>query len=511
MNKKLGIIDLGSNSVRMIIMKVYEDKTYKLVEQAKGMVRLSEKMGEEKTLKPAPIQRTVYTLKLFKKLAEAHKVDEIFCIATGAVRHANNQRAFLERVKRETGFDFDVISGKQEGYYDYLGVINTIDIKDCIIMDVGGASTELVWVENRELKGVISLPYGAVILTEKFLGKAKNHLEQIQLLEKFIYEQLEHIKWLKRVIGLPLVGIGGTIRTLAKINKRKIRFPLESLHNYQMTYEEVVDAYKLVTKAKEKDRKKIPGVQKERADIIAGGLVPVKILMDYLKINKLIVSGNGLREGVFFKNYLKACKFQDDKVRDVLYHRVENIIKKYDINMKHSYQVQKLALSLFDQTKHMHGFGEDERKLLSVSSLLHDIGIYVDYYNHHKHGFYLVLNSRIYGLGNKELLMCAFLVAMHRNTAFKGNWKKYNMLINKEDYEKIKKLSLFLRIAEMLDRSEYGSVKGLMCNLTKDDLRIILKVNNTVDLEIAAAMKSEKEFEKLFHRKLSIEQKNHME
>lgn len=504
MHKKFAIIDLGSNSVRMIIMQVYEDGSYKMVDQAKEMVRLSEDMGEEMTLKPLAIQRTLYTLKLFKKLIDAHRVDQVFTIATAAVRNASNQQFFLDKVKVETGFDFEVISGEMEAYYDYLGVVNTIDLKDCIIIDIGGASTELVWVENRKMKEAVSLPYGAVTLTEKFLDKDVISAEKLKRLEQFMDRQYSEIEWLEDVAKLPVVGLGGSIRTLAKIDKRKIGFPLASLHNYQMTAGEVAYAYDMVVRANLEERKDIPGVGKERADIIVGGLTPIKVLMGHLKAHRLIISGNGLREGVFFQNYVRDLNHGGEIIEDVLFHSVENTLKNYEANRKHSYHVQKLALSLFDQTKEMHRMGEEERKLLSVGALLHDIGMYVDYYNHHKHGFYLTLNSRLNGLRNRELVMCAFIVAMHREEEFKEDWKSYNMLIDKNDYETIKKLSLFVRIAEKLDRSEYGSVEDVVCYLTPDALQIMLKTSNAPELEIAAAMKNGKAFEKIFHKKLYI-------
>lgn len=504
MHSKIAIIDLGSNSIRMIIMKIYEDGSYKMIDQAKEMVRLSEGMGEEMSLKPLAIKRTLYVLKLFKKLIEVHQTDKIFTVATAAVRNASNQRFFLDKVKLETGFDFEVITGEMEAYYDYLGVVNTIDIEDCVIIDIGGASTELIWVEKRRRKEAVSLPYGSVILSEKFLDKDVITPEKLQKLEQFMEKQYNQVKWLKHAAGLPIVGLGGSIRSLAKIDKKKIGFPLESLHNYQMEGREVTYAYERVIKAGLEERKNIPGIGKERADIIVGGLAPIKTLMNYLKTEKLIVSGNGLREGVFFRHYLKALSDGDEIIEDVLFHSVENNLKNYEVNIEHCFHVQKIALSIFDQTKTMHGMGAWERKLLSVGSLLHDIGMYVDYYNHHKHGFYLTLNSRLNGLRNRELVMCAFIVAMHRNEEFKEEWKDYNMLIDKHDYDTVKRLSWFARVAEKLDRSEYGSVGDVVCYLTEESLQIMLKSNSTAELEIAAAMKSEKHFEKMFHKKLFI-------
>jgi len=507
--KKVAIIDLGSNSIRILIMKVYEDGAYKIADQGKEMVRLSENMGSEMTLKPEPIERTIYTLSLFKKIISSHNVDYVFPVATAALRNAKNRVEVLTKIKEETGFDFYVATGEDEAFFDYLGVVNTIDIKDCLIIDIGGGSTELAWVENWELKEAISLPYGAVILTEKFIGKGKCTVEKAEKIRRFMIEQLENIKWLNEVKKLPLVGLGGSIRALAKIDRKRIGFPLKNLHNYQMSSKEVNQAYERVLNAEdEEERKKIPGVGRDRADIIVGGLTPVKALMDYMKTDKLIISGNGLREGVFFKHYLDDLSSGNNRVKDVLFHSVNNILLNYEVNISHSTHVQSLALTIFDQTRNLHKMGDDERMLLSVSALLHDIGLYVDYYNHQNHGFYLVLNSRINGLRNRELVMCAFIVGMHRNMEFKTDWKSYNMLIHKDDYKTIRQLGLFLRIAEMLDRDESGSVESIICQLDRKQLELELRACNSVELGIASAMKSEKEFENLFRRKLKIKEAN---
>lgn len=504
MQEKIAIIDLGSNSVRMIIMQVYPNGSYKMIDQAKEMVRLSEGMSAVKQLKPVAVRRTLNTLKLFKKLIESHRVDRTVAVATAAVRNAANGELFLERVREETGLQLEVITGEQEAYFDFLGVINTIRVEECIIIDTGGASTEIIWVEQRKVKEAVSIPYGAVTLTEAFSGKEEPSQEGLKGMEAFIEAEYRKISWLKELRGLPLVGLGGSVRTLAKIHKKKVGSFLEGLHNYRMEPEDVREIYGRVTKGKPEERKDIPGLGRDRADIIAGGLAPAKVLMEYVKAPEVIISGNGLREGVFFRHYLEMAEEGRETVRDVLGHSLDNILKNYDANIAHSRHVQKLALEMFDQLREVHGLEEEHRELLAVSALLHDIGLYVDYYNHHKHGFYLTLNSGINGLTHRQLIQCAFIVAMHRNEEFKQDWKEYNLFINKNDYESVRKLGMLVRIAEELDRNEYGSVEEIHCDIGREQVQMLLKTGRAAELEIAVAKQSSKAFEKLFGRKLVI-------
>lgn len=514
MEKKIAVVDVGSNSIRLVITKVYEDGSYRMVDQAKEMVRLSEGMGEDKNLKPQAIKRALDTLKLFTKLMEIRRVDMVIPVATAAVRQAGNRELFLEKVAQETGLQLMVISGEEEAYYDYLGVINTITVENALILDIGGGSTELVRVEKRKMKAVASLPYGAVNLTDYFLNKDGLSPSSLYVLARFITQQLDSIPWLKELAqeDLSLIGLGGTVRALAKMDKRKTGFPLESLHNYILNRAEVHYAYKQVTTVGWEERGHIPGVDKDRADIIPAGFTIVKTLMEYLGAPRLIVSGSGLREGAFFENYFRVIQAGSPVVEDVLTHSITNILKTYDAKLDHCYHVRKLALSLFDQTQELHGSGREGRHLLSVASLLHDIGMSVDYCNHHRHGFYLVLNSRLNGLSNRELVMCAFIVGLHGGEGdFKNDWKNYKMLINKEDIETVKKLGLYLRLAENLERYGFGNVEKLTCHLTPDTLEIKLQAQHSPDLEINTAMKNEKIFAKLFQRKLHFVKITHKE
>ena len=278
---------------------------------------------------------------------------------------------------------------------------------------------------------------------------------------------------------------------------------MQSLHNYHMSCEKVVKMYDKIVDTRVEKRKEIQGIGKDRGDIIAAGLTPLKVLLDVIEAPVIMISGNGLREGLFFEKYFQIHK-QPYIVEDVLGHSIQNTLNNYDVNIQHSMHVQKLALALFDQLQTLHGMDKFERSILAVAAQLHDVGMYVDYYNHHKHGFYLTLNTKIDGLTHRELVMCAFIVGMHRITDLKQSWREYNEIIDKKDYEMIKKLALFVRIAEKLDRNEYGIVESITCHVTDKCIEIKVEATNTAELEIIAAMQNNKAFEKLFNRKLYI-------
>lgn len=502
--RKYAIIDLGSNSLRLNLMGVDPNGTYRLMDQQKEMVRLSEGMGAEMILKPQAMERTIRVLKDFQRLIHLYGVEAIFPVATAAVRNAVNQQQFLEKVREETGFAFTVASDQEEAYLGYLGVINTLAIDSCVIMDVGGASIELTWVENRQLKESVSLPFGAVLLTEGFLWEDDLAPEKVKALEQHLIKAYDQVPWLKQVKGLPLVGLGGSARTIGKIHRHIIDFPLQDLHNYQMPRDEVMAVCERVLKAGKQGRKRIPGLSRYRVDIILGGLIPIKVLLKLLRSKRFILSSHGLREGIFFKHYLLERGISPPVLADVLEHSIHQIMNKYQVNKVHGNHVRDLSLSLFDQLQPLHQLEEEDRRLLSIGALLHDIGHYVDQTHHDRHGYYLMLNSRINGLTHREQVMCAFILLMHHELKDKVDLTPYRGMMSKGDWEVVRILSVCLQIAEKLDRSQRGLVTGVVCTLGQERVEVLVQGQGDISLEMTAAQTSEGNFKKVFGKKLSL-------
>lgn len=499
--ERYGIIDLGSNSVRLNIVEVFDNGGYNLLDQAKVMVRLSENLQYDKMLKPEPMNRTIHAIRLFKKLLNAYEVKNINAVATAAVRIAQNGIAFLDRVESETGVEFKIITGQEEAFYDYLGVVNSIAIDNYVMIDIGGGSTEIALIENRKVTESVSLPFGSVILTEVFMKGDRE--EGFSGMEKHIQDHIKKLSWLKGAKGYPVIGMGGVVRTIGKIHKQKKKYPAISLHNYKLSKKDTFQIIKKLMETGAADVAEIPGASKERADILGPGVLPLRVLMDHIGSEQFIVSGNGLRDGLFYEMYFKrqGIPLVMDNVLD---HSLVNVMKRYHIYNNHSQHVAKLSLELFEGLKTHHDFTENDRKLLYVAAMLHDIGMHIEYYNHHRHGFYLTINSRVYGIDNEETIQAAFLVAMHREAKFKEDMEPYKMVVDKIRLEQLKKLSFFLRMAEKLDRSESQVVKKLKVDAKASTVNIQLISDEDMELEKILSQEFGKEFEERFGSPLLI-------
>ncbi len=498
--KKIGIIDIGSNSIRLLLVKIGFNSTFQVFNEVKEIARLGKDMKDNK-LNEERIKKAIDTLLFFKNICNSMDIYEIISIATEAVRKADNQIEFIKRVKDELNLEIRVLSGLEEAYYDYFGIINSIDIKECLIMDIGGRSTELIWVNNRDIKESISIPIGAINLTEKLDLDKNNNMDKELALKNYILGYLKGIPWLSHIKNLPMVGVGGTIRNIGKINRKKTNYPLEHSHNYHMNSSEVLEIYEEFKTSTPSNRKKFKGLSKDRADIFLGALSAVVSVIEYCNIKNVYISGNGLREGLFYEYLLKSNK----PVEDVLDFHLNNLIEYYQLPKAHCYHICKLILSLYNQLQPLHKIQGDTYKILRTCSLLHDCGIYIDYYNHNKHSFNIILNSTIKGLSHREQLIAAYVTGFHRKNEFIINSFKHKKILSKEDILLIKQLGIMLRIAETLDMGLSGNIEDIKCSISKEKVNIKLICEKDCSIEIEKAMEVASSFYKVFNKKLVIE------
>lgn len=309
-NTNLVVIDLGSNSVRMQISQIDDYGGYTVMGYFREYVRLSENMGKEMTLKEEPMNRTIQALKDFKTRYTQYDNVVVKAVATAAVRGAKNQAEFLKRVKDEVGLDLQVISGSTEAYLDYVGVVNTLPVRNGIIMDCGGASTELIWVQNGACKERVSIPVGSVVLSQNYNLADTISASDLYSAMNAAGQKISTVRWLGQVHNLPLIALGGSNRTIAKIHRREVTDEVDELPDIHGMHLPPHYIFNLVGKliAMNKDeRMKIPGLAKNRADVIVGGLIPISLVLRNLQISEVIFSNCGLRDGILFE-YLRQSR-----------------------------------------------------------------------------------------------------------------------------------------------------------------------------------------------------------
>ena len=502
--ENLAIIDMGLNSIRFIVMQINDNHSYFLQYQQKEAIRLGKGMSETGKLNPDGVKRALECLHVYKHMMEVMQVTRCIAVATAAARSASDGAQFTERIREETGIEIEIISGEREGY---LGVVNTIDAKDFIQFDLGGASIEVSLVLNRKIKESVSVPLGAVTMTDKFgmqdivtqgvLDKCIKHVEK-----KF----REMIPWAKDR-RLPVIGIGGTVRNLAKMDQYKTSYQLARIHNYIIPRERFEPCYQAIIKSSCTNRRKFGGLSTERADIIVAGATIARCLMEFSGGKDLIVSGCGLRDGVFYEYYGKKYGAGSPVVKDVLKASVENYLKRVERRMEHLGRVHDLALSLFDQLRRLHGAPKRSRDLLSVAAWLHDAGKIVNYYEHARNSAFIINNAPLYGMTQKEQLKASFIAGFHHGISNKiMRSYRYAMMVTQPEWKEIRKLATLLALAEAADVTYEGLVTGFEAAATSEG--VALSVIAAPDADTRATdfeMQSFcKQFKKEFGRPLVI-------
>lgn len=303
--KNLVMLDLGSNSTRMSINQVDDRGNFREVKRMKQMTRMAEGMGAAeggpKKLEEKAVERTLSALRDFQKEYQNMPNLTVRGIATEAVRSAENSLEFLEKVKELTGVDVEVLSGSAEAYYDYVGVINSLDVRDCVICDMGGGSFELVVVNGGEAVSYVSIPYGAVSLSEKFSAHDKISAQDYFKFQRFILYKFRQLPWLLQGQKLPLVLLGGASRTVARKELMRLgRTDLEHIHGISMSSYSFLETYTEWLGMTCRERADVLGPEASRADIIIAGLTPIALLVEYLQIPEIQFSESGVREGVIY-------------------------------------------------------------------------------------------------------------------------------------------------------------------------------------------------------------------
>lgn len=504
MSERIAIVDLGSNSARLIIMQIFKNGAYNLIYHQKETVRLSEGIHENNTLHPEAMKRAIATLQTFAKMCQLYHTDKILAVGTAAIRNTKNGADFAKQIQSETGIALKPISGEAEAKLGYIGAMNTLDANDAVLFDLGGGSTELTLIRNRKAEKVISLPFGAVNLTERFCLQNKVTAEQLSQVNDFIQQELAKVPWLHN-LSVPLIGVGGTARAIAKMDQKRKNYPFPKVHNYRMGSMAFYALCKDTVSLSYAQRRKISGLSNERADIIVAGLQIVGNLFETVNSEQLIVSGCGVREGLFMQYYL-AHHGQGEVVENPLLHSAQNTLLFHNGSLSHANQVTKLAESLFDQFQGTMELEPRHKTLLKTAALLHDIGISVNYYDHYRHSTYLVENARLFGLSHREQMMTAIIAGWHHGASVKFEHNRlYNEFLDEASWHTARKLALLLAMAESLDTTQLGVVEKVFVTITDTEVRFKLTTKGSAALEAEALQKHAKWLKKDLGLGVSVE------
>jgi exopolyphosphatase/guanosine-5'-triphosphate,3'-diphosphate pyrophosphatase len=458
----VAIIDLGSNTARVVVMSATPGYSYRLEDEIREVVRLRQGMTEEGLAEEA-MQRGFATLRLFKRFCDGVGANPIIATATSAVRDAANGAQFVSRVRAELGLELRVLDGEREAYYGTIGALNDVALSDGAVLDIGGGSAQLSLVRGRRYVRGQSAPLGALALTDRFIKHDPIGDGEFKAVRNEIERQLDKFDWLAGVAP-QLVGLGGTIRNMARIEAERQEYPLSTLHGFELTLASVEESIRLFRTLPLNKRLKMSGLRSDRADIILPGALVIAAIMERLKVDRLTVAVNGLREGLFYEYFWGHLV--DPVISDIRSFGVLNLARTYHYHKTHANHVRFLAGRMFDQLAPLHGYAAPERELLAAAALLHDLGTAIGYDAHDVHSQTLITNAGLPGFSPREIALIALLARYHRKgTPATG---AYERLLCAGDDLLLLRLAAILRLAEYLERGRTSAVDDVAVSWTEE-------------------------------------------
>jgi exopolyphosphatase/guanosine-5'-triphosphate,3'-diphosphate pyrophosphatase len=459
------VIDLGSNSFRLVVFTTGEGGWWRRTDELSDMVRIAGDLTADGCLSEARMAHALETLRVFAAFCSTSgiAVGEVDAVATSAIRDAPNGGAFVERAHAETGLPIRVLSGEQEALYSYVAAVNSTALVDGVVLDLGGGSLELVQVRDRRAGAIASWPLGAVRATERWLpdvdparpvsGKAiaKLHARTLRALST-------DAPWVAEAgaDGARLVGLGGSVRNLALAAVRRAELPLESAQGFLLT-RDALDALvdELAARAPD-ERERMPGIKRGRGEVILAAAVVLRAVLECSGAEGIEATEAGLREGIFLSGLLAPA--DPPLVVDVRTASVRNLARQHGVDLVHAEHLAGLAHQLLEA---LPGAGlpePDEPELVEAAALLHDVGMAVDYDDHHKHSSYLILGSGLPGFTPREVALIALMARYHRKGT--PSLGALAPLCREGDEQLLLRGAALLRIAEQLERNRDQVVRA---------------------------------------------------
>ena len=503
---RIAAIDIGTNSLHMVVVEVTEQLGFRVLSSEKEMTQLGASALVRHVLPRSAMNHTLGVLGRYAHIARNLACDRILAYATSAVRESVNGGDFVEAAKARLGMDVHVINSQEEARLIYLAVRQGLAIEDhpVLIVDIGGGSAEFIVATAQRPLLLESRKTGASRLSQEFVHSDPISKSDLRTLRKHLNKILSPI--CSRALALKagrIIGTSGTMENLAAMciaqhgaevsRRRVLTF---------MTQDDFASVYRRLLRSTLKERRRLPGLDPDRAPQIVAGAALVDYLFQSLKVPLIEVSDRAMREGMiidYMQTHWPKVRLSVE-VRNPRRRSIIELGRRCNYDEKHARQVATLAVELFDQLQPLHRLGAAWREILEHAAMMHDIGWHIGHTGHHKHSYYLVKNGDLEGFSLLELDLIANIARYHRRAMPKRSHADY-MSLDTSDQRIVSQLAAILRIAEALDRGHYGNIRAIKTVLRRDSVRFIVYYTDDPELELWAAQRKAEMFEQIYARK----------
>jgi exopolyphosphatase/guanosine-5'-triphosphate,3'-diphosphate pyrophosphatase len=507
---RLAAIDIGTNSVHMIVVRVRPDLSFEVIDREKEMVRLGAGGLDGRALTPEAMHAALQVLSKFRRLAESHGVEETVAVATSAVREAENGGEFLKAIEEQTGIRARVISGTEEARLIHLAAAYGTSTQGevSLAIDVGGGSVEITRGPGPDIELGRSFKLGVIRLTERFVKSDPISTRDERKLVRHIESEFHgHLEELTKSGFDRVIGTSGTVLSLgAIVAAEQGRGEGGALRNLRVSAKQVHRVRKALTALDLEKRLRVPGLDPRRADLAVAGAILLDTIMRRLGASELTLCDLSLREGLVLDYIARHRKeiAHADRYPDVRRRSVIGLAERCNYRPEHAQQVARLSTALFDHTRGVHGLTDREREWLEYAAVLHDIGVHISYERHHQHSYYLIRNGDLRGFEPDEVEAIALAAQYHRRRVPSRRHEAFGALRRKRRHV-VRTLAAILRLAENLDRSHSQPITGIELHDRGEDMLLQIRTSGDAELELWAANRQAAPFVRVIGKPLRVE------
>ncbi|MFD2868756.1 Ppx/GppA family phosphatase [Kurthia populi] len=501
---KTAIIDIGSNTVRLVIYHYEQLRGLKEIENVKAVARLRSFIDDTGILVEEGIERLEGILHSFNEILEDYNVEHVRAIATASIRQAQNGAAILARMKEVVGVDIELLSERQEAFYGYFAVVYTTSTPSGVTIDMGGGSTELTYFDEKELMQSISLPFGSVSLKQQFVAGEVLTADERQSVYDFAIAQFSTIPWLKD-LNLPVIGIGGSARNMATFDQHRNNYPLSGVHQYRITRKDFLEIAETLTSMPLEQLQKLDGLSSDRADIIGPVIEVFHALMDVVGAQKFQFSRKGLREGLVIHRILKQNPHAFDRY-DVFSTTAKFLCAEFGKDQGQIKHHEYLAEMLYKQLGDIGAvdFERQNLRLLLNAAKVYFLGEYIDKDAASQHTFYILSNRAIDGLNHKERVRLALMASYKNKDNFKRYAAPFEQWFSEDELKILFELGSILKFTYALDATKRNVVRKVRLFDKGEVVEMYIYTNSNSLAEQYRANRQTKHLERLIKKTIEL-------
>lgn len=497
---KKAIIELTTTKIRLVLLETKNNVYYNVIDEFSDNLALGKEVYSDLIIKPVVTKELLKVLKMYRRICDRNGITEVFAYATKFLSYAKNNKSVTEEIYNTCGFAFTILTSEEQMKLIFTGATNSCDVPKGFFFYIGDRETYVIQFNRRNILNSAILPFGTEEVS-KFYEDEENDNKKFN--ENFGAE-IDKLNFLKATDEeTQYLSAGNAMAVIGKIARKATRYPIDIENGYVLNIDSFNKVYELLETLGHDKTKKIKGIGAESADEILAGAKIAKKLIDSMQSNEITISADELLDGYISSVVLP--EINNRPLSDMLIYSLENINAFFSTPGSNNIKVYELCINVFKQLKVIHKLPRAYVKPMRIAGFMYDCGKRIDFYNYKKNGFEVILNSRIKGVSQKDLLLAAFACQYQDLDNFNlTDWVRYSNIVSEEDLDAVKKIGVLIELASALDASKSSSIDDLACDILGDSIIIKTIINKDADFEIKEGMKVNSNFKKVFTKFVEI-------